>query len=188
MTERDDPGGAVESSTSPAPAATTASSGTTPLRSAARPSAGRAGHQQRRRPDPAHRGQRPATQLAAAHVPLLGEKFAGTPYAEYFLTSESLKRTYPDCRFRRSPAAPREGARETPPLSLRGKCDSAGPTDPAIELDELRARRSTTCRLLLRQPEQSSEQSAPVQLVLVHSGRLGLDLRDARNEAEAAAR
>jgi hypothetical protein len=40
-------------------------------------------------PDPAHRGQLPATQLAAAHVPLLGEKFAGTPYAEYFLTSES---------------------------------------------------------------------------------------------------
>ena len=31
----------------------------------------------------------PATQLAGAHVPLLGEKFAGTPYAEYFLTSES---------------------------------------------------------------------------------------------------
>jgi hypothetical protein len=48
--------------------------------------AGRAGHQQRRRPDPAHRGQLPATQLAA-HVPVLGEKFAGTPMPEYFLTS-----------------------------------------------------------------------------------------------------
>ncbi|MDQ5834547.1 MAG: hypothetical protein M3550_16075 [Actinomycetota bacterium] len=90
MTERDDPGGAVEPSTSPAPYGDngfledyTAQVPRRAHRLAVLVTSNAAGT------DPAHRGQLPATQLAAAHVPLLGEKFAGTPYAEYFLTSES---------------------------------------------------------------------------------------------------
>ena len=90
MTERDDPSGAVEPSTSPAPYRDngfledyTAQVPRRAHRLAVLVTSNAAGQIQH------NRGQLPATQLAAAHVPLLAERFAGTPYAEYFLTSES---------------------------------------------------------------------------------------------------
>jgi hypothetical protein len=80
MTERDDPGGAVEPSTSPAPYGDNGSledyTVQVPRRAhrlAVLVTSNSAGQTQH------IAANYPATQLAGAHVPLLGEKFAGTP-------------------------------------------------------------------------------------------------------------